>query len=136
MRHLRGDVVFSDAGGALWSRGEADTRLRRSYRKAGLRKFGWHTLRHTFCSALAMRGAPVRTIQELAGHASITTAMGYMHLTPTATRDAVALLEAPRPPIRPRRNRRPEVAAFTERMAEVHGNRTRRAAASTEPHRF
>jgi len=47
--------------------------LRRAYRKAGLRKIGWHTLRHTFCSHLAMKGAPVRTIQELAGHATITT---------------------------------------------------------------
>jgi len=92
-RHLRGDSVFSDAAGALWSRGEADTRVRRACRRAGLRKIGWHTLRHTFCSHLAMRGAPVRTIQELAGHASITTTMGYMHLTPAATREAIALLE-------------------------------------------
>ena len=92
-RHLKGEAVFADAVGAIWSRGEADTRLRRAYRKAGLRKIGWHTLRHTFCSHLAMLGAPVRTIQELAGHASITTTMGYMHLTPSASREAIALLE-------------------------------------------
>jgi integrase len=95
MRHLKGDSVFSDRAGLRWSRGEADTRLRRAYRKAGLRKIGWHTLRHTFCSHLAMRGAPVRTIQELAGHASITTTMGYLHLTPNAAREAISLLEAP-----------------------------------------
>jgi integrase len=29
---------------------------------------GVHILRHTFCSHLAMRGAPARAIQELAGH--------------------------------------------------------------------
>ncbi len=69
--------------------------MRRAYRKAGLRKIGWHTLRHTFCSHLAMKGAPVRTIQELAGHATITTTMGYMHLTPSAARAAVDLLERP-----------------------------------------
>ncbi len=48
-----------------------------------------------------MRGAPVRTIQELAGHASITTTMGYMHLTPSAAREAIALLESDRsgPPV-------------------------------------
>jgi integrase len=95
MRHLRGDPVFSDRNGLRWSRCEADTRLRRAYRKAGLRKIGWHTLRHTFCSHLAMKGAPVRTIQELAGHATITTTMGYMHLTPSAARAAVDLLEKP-----------------------------------------
>src|SRR5262249_55872688 len=60
-RHLRGDAVFSDRNGLRWSRGEADTRLRRAYRKAGLRKIGWATLRHPFCSPLAVEGAAGRT---------------------------------------------------------------------------
>lgn len=92
-RHLKGPWVFCDMDGKMWSRGEADTPLRRAYRKAGLRKIGWHTLRHTFCSHLAMRGAPVRTIQELAGHASLTTTMRYMHLTETAAESAIDMLE-------------------------------------------
>lgn len=41
-----------------------------------------------------MRNVPVRTIQELAGHASITTTMRYMHLTENATDDAVRVLES------------------------------------------
>ena len=36
--------------------------------KAGLRKIGWHTLRHTFASHLAMRGVPLPAIKELMGH--------------------------------------------------------------------
>jgi site-specific recombinase XerD len=32
-----------------------------------------HILRHTFCSHLAMRGAPARAIQELAGHKDLST---------------------------------------------------------------
>ncbi len=92
-RHLKGPWVFCDLDGKMWSRGQADTPLRRGYRGAGLRKIGWHTLRHTFCSHLAMRGAPVRTIQELAGHASITTTMRYMHLTEAAVESAIQLLE-------------------------------------------
>ncbi len=94
-RHLKGPWVFCDADGKLWSRGEADTPLRRAVRKAGLRKIGWHTLRHTFCSHLAMKSAPVRTIQELAGHASIMTTMRYMHLTESAAESAIRLLEKP-----------------------------------------
>ncbi|HVI03799.1 MAG TPA: site-specific integrase, partial [Enhygromyxa sp.] len=45
---------------------------------AGLRDRGPHTLRHTFCSHLAMRGAPAKAIQELAGHSDLRTTQRYM----------------------------------------------------------
>ncbi len=54
-------------------------------------------LRHTFCSHLAMRGAPVRAIQELAGHQNLSTTQRYMHLSPAAIEGAVRLLEEPAP---------------------------------------
>ena len=41
-------------------------------RKAGLTQDGVHILRHSFCSHPAMRGAPARAVQELAGHADLT----------------------------------------------------------------
>jgi Phage integrase family len=50
---------------------------------------------HTFCSHLAMRGAPARAIQELAGHADLTTTQRYMHLSPAAVESAIRLLESP-----------------------------------------
>jgi len=53
-----------------------------------------HILRHTFCSHLAMTGAPVKAIQELAGHKELTTTMRYMHLSPAARESAIRLLEA------------------------------------------
>lgn len=40
-----------------------------------------------------MRGAPARAIQELAGHAHITTTQRYMHLSPAALDQAITLLE-------------------------------------------
>ena len=52
-----------------------------------------HILRHTFCSHLAIRGAPAPAIQELAGHADLTTTQRYMHLSPAATEDAIRLLD-------------------------------------------
>ena len=54
-------------------------------------------LRHTFCSHLAMRGAPARAIQELAGHADLGTTQRYMHLSPAAVDSAIRLLEQPVP---------------------------------------
>ena len=46
-------------------------------------------------SHLAMRGAPVRAIQELAGHADLATTQRYMHLSPAAIEGAIRLLDAP-----------------------------------------
>ena len=60
---------------------------------AGVQLHGVHILRHTFCSHLAMRGAPARAIQELAGHADLSTTQRYMHLSPAATEDAIRLLD-------------------------------------------
>ena len=71
--------------------------LSRALRRAGLRDKGPHTLRHTFCSHLAMRGAPASAIQKLAGHSALVTTERYMHLSPAALESAIRLLEAPAP---------------------------------------
>jgi len=51
--------------------------LWRACRRAGLRKIGWHCLRHTFASHLVMRGVPLKAVQELMGHATIEMTMRY-----------------------------------------------------------
>jgi hypothetical protein len=46
-----------------------------------------------------MKGAPLKAVQDLLGHASIQTTMIYAHLAPRVARDAVRLLDRPRPPV-------------------------------------
>src|SRR5262249_20440780 len=67
--------------------------LRQAARRAGVNNNGPHILRHTFCSHLAMKGAPARAIQELAGHVDLTTTQRYMHLSPAALDGAIRLLD-------------------------------------------
>lgn len=62
-------------------------------RRAGLRHLGWHALRHTYASHLVMRGASVMEVKELLGHSSIQMTMRYAHLSPSARKSAVALLD-------------------------------------------
>ena len=70
-------------------------RVAHAARLAGVRP-GVHILRHTFCLHLAMRGAPARAIQDLAGHQDLTTTQRYMHLSPAAIEGAIRLLDASR----------------------------------------
>jgi integrase len=73
--------------------------VRRAARGRQVEKAGVHRLRHTFCSHLAMRGAPARAIQELAGHQDLATTQRYMHLSPAAVEGAIRLLDSPRIPV-------------------------------------
>jgi len=93
-RHLRGDrVLWRDDGYEKVTAVLLAKWMRRAQRRAGLKVTGGlHILRHTFCSRLAMAGAPALAIKELAGHKSLTTTMRYMHLSPSAKSAAIALL--------------------------------------------
>ena len=100
IRHLRGPRAFYQRNGKLISANTLRSWMQRAQARAGLPlTSGVHILRHTFCSHLAMRGAPVRAIQELAGHADLSTTMRYMHLSPASLNQAIRLLEQ-RPPLR------------------------------------
>lgn len=96
-RHLRSDRVLCQSDGTPLTQKIVRTKALDAAKVANLGKGGVHILRHTFCSHLAMRGAPARAIQELAGHKDLSTTLRYMHLSPSAIEAAVKLLEEPAP---------------------------------------
>lgn len=50
-----------------------------------------HTLRHSLATHLIAGGADVRTVQELLGHASVTTTQIYTHISPDALIEAYVM---------------------------------------------
>jgi len=98
-RHLRNARVLCEGDGRSLSQKVMQCLVRRAAKRAGLKNEGIHVLRHTFCSHLAMQGAPARAIQELAGHKDLTTTQRYMHLSPAATVNAIRLLDGRQNPL-------------------------------------
>jgi integrase len=95
-RHLKGQLVFCTTEGRMFRNNECKHPLWRACKRAGLRRIGWHVLRHTFASHLVMRGAPLKAVQELMGHATVEMTMRYSHLSPNVPREAVLLLDSTR----------------------------------------
>jgi integrase len=96
-RSLRGKRVICQRGGEPFTQKMVQDAVRRAARRAGVEHETVHVLRHTFCSRLAMLGAPARAIQELAGHQDLSTTQRYMHLSPAAVEGAIRLLDGPLP---------------------------------------
>jgi integrase/recombinase XerD len=64
--------------------------------KAGLDDFHTHTMRHKYATDLIERGADVRAVQELLGHADLSTTQVYLATSDERLRQAVDLLEEPK----------------------------------------
>lgn len=84
-------AVFVNARGGRLSRQSAWTILRSAADKAGIaREVSPHTLRHSFATHLLDGGADVRVVQELLGHASVTTTQIYTLVTIDRLREVYA----------------------------------------------
>jgi integrase/recombinase XerD len=84
-------ALFLNARGGRLSRQSAWTVLRAAADKAGLTaRVSPHTLRHSFATHLLDGGADVRVVQELLGHASVTTTQIYTLVTVDRLREVYA----------------------------------------------
>ena len=91
--HLRSRRVICQPDGVPLTQWMVRDHVERAARKGNVAMRGVNVLRHTFCSRLAMRGAPARAIQDLAGHQDLRTTQRYMHLSPAAADSAIRLLD-------------------------------------------
>ncbi|MEB3023665.1 site-specific tyrosine recombinase XerD [[Mycobacterium] crassicus] len=83
--------VFLNARGGRLSRQSAWQVLQDAAERAGITaKVSPHTLRHSFATHLLEGGADVRVVQELLGHASVTTTQIYTLVTVNALREVWA----------------------------------------------
>ena len=88
----RGDgALFLNRRGGRLSRQSAWAVLRAAADRAGLaEQVSPHTLRHSFATHLLDGGADVRVVQELLGHASVTTTQVYTLVTVDRLREVYA----------------------------------------------
>ncbi|MQA35085.1 site-specific tyrosine recombinase XerD [Modestobacter roseus] len=88
---VRGGALFLNARGGSLSRQSAWTILRDAAERAGISaELSPHTLRHSFATHLLDGGADVRVVQELLGHASVTTTQVYTLVTVERLREVYA----------------------------------------------
>ncbi|HEX8025233.1 MAG TPA: tyrosine-type recombinase/integrase, partial [Candidatus Limnocylindrales bacterium] len=88
---IRGGPLFIGGRGIRWSRQQAWAAVKRAAEAAGLSdRVSPHTLRHSFATHLLEGGADLRIVQELLGHASISTTQLYTHVTGERIREVYA----------------------------------------------
>lgn len=84
-------AVFLNTRGRRLSRQSAWAVVSSAAERAGVnQRVSPHTLRHSFATHLVERGADVRVVQELLGHASVTTTQIYTKVTVDTLREVYA----------------------------------------------
>ncbi|PWU17377.1 MAG: site-specific tyrosine recombinase XerD [Candidatus Rokuibacteriota bacterium] len=87
VKRTDGHMLFLSRFGLPLSRQAVWDILKRAARRSGVRAgVSPHTLRHSFASHLLERGADLRSVQAMLGHADISTTQIYTHLSSRTVR--------------------------------------------------
>jgi integrase len=87
----RAGLVFRRSADRAW--GQIRRAFTTALERAEIKGFRFHDLRHTAASHMVMRGASLKDVQEILGHADYKMTMRYSHLSPAHLRAAVDRLD-------------------------------------------
>lgn len=93
IRNIKNDLVFTSSVGTKIDNDNLRRAFEKALKKADIRNFHFHDLRHTFATRLAQRGIDIYKISKLLGHKDIRMTQRYAHHCPESLRDGVQILE-------------------------------------------
>ncbi len=94
VRTMKNELVFFDRKGAKINGYNLSRVFSETAKKAGIKDFKFHDLRHTFATRLAQAGIEIYKISKLLGHKDISMTQRYAHHCPESLRDGVEILES------------------------------------------
>ena len=95
LRNVLGSLPVRIDGGRLFTTAFHGDCFVDALKRAKIRNFHFHDLRHTFASNLAMGGCDLATLKELLGHKAVSMTLRYSHLSGEHKKTAVKILDAP-----------------------------------------
>jgi integrase len=90
-KRLDSPYIFCDESGKPYK--SVKKSFNNALKKAGIKDFVFHDLRHCYGSYLTMAGVDITTVKELMGHKTITMTLRYSHLSPSHKQAAVDKLQ-------------------------------------------
>jgi len=93
VRSIKNRFVFYNGNGNIIDRGNLSRTFRSAVKKAGIEKFRFHDLRHTFATRLIQNGVDIYTVQRLGRWKTIQMVLRYAHHHAESLRGGVEILD-------------------------------------------